>query len=311
MDDPPAPEFDPLRPPRRAVTVDVVVLTVIADRLLVVLDPRGAAPEDPFPGRLSLPGTFMGDEEQLLETALRVLHDKVGLTVPPDRLSRVGVYDRPDRDPRMRTISVAFSVFIAEHDQLEVLTGLARAGSLHDLDAVLDDPALPIAFDHRDILVDAREHACVLLEETNAALEFLPPVFTISQLREIYEVVWRTELNPGNFIKRVTRLDGFIEEHLAEDLSSVRFAGSPTTVDADWILYRNQSPLERGIMSSPAGPPTDEQRPLLARSESRSGPSKGRPPRHFVAGGSRRLQPTLRRPGSYFSRPSSQETRPD
>jgi len=294
--------FDPLDPPKRAITADVVVLTVVDGNLWVVLQRRGDGADEPFPGRLSLPGTFVGDEEELLETAQRVLRDKVGLTVDARQLSRSGVYDLPDRDPRMRTISVAFVVLIAEHDHRTFIDTARDHGQLYQVSKLIDggedsqiiDQREPMAFDHVDILTEAREHVRVLLEETDAALDLLPPVFTLTQLREIYDAVWDASLNPGNFIKRVTRIDGFIEQVSPDGISEAEFPSSPIESDAAWMVYESVPSFNSVSTSDHAGSGAPSRR-------------LGRPPRHFRSAGSAKLHPPLRRPGSYFSRPTSQE----
>jgi len=293
--------FDPLNPPKRAITADVVVFTVVDGNLWVVLQRRGNGADEPFPGRLSLPGAFVGDDEELLETAQRVLRDKVGLAVDARRLTRSGVHDLPDRDPRMRTISVAFVVLIAEHDHRTFIDSARNRGQLHQVSKLIDDDEVSqiieqkeaLAFDHLDILTEALEHTRVLLEETDAALDLLPPVFTLTQLREIYDAVWDTELNPGNFIKRVTRVEGFIEQVEPDGSSHTGFPSSPLESDANWVVYESVPELN---VESASGAIV------------RSSPSRrlGRPPRHFRSAGSAKLHPPLRRPGSYFSRPTSQ-----
>lgn len=292
--------FDPLDPPKRAITADVVVFTVVDGNLWVILQRRGNGAGEPFPGQLSLPGTFVGDEEELLETAQRVLRDKVGLTVDAGQLTRSGVHDLPDRDPRMRTISVAFVVFIAEHNHREFIARAKNQGQLYLvsnlIDAVEVSPSMdqrePMAFDHLDILTEAREHARVLLEETDAALDLLPPVFTLTQLREIYDAVWDTELNPGNFIKRVTRIEGFIEQLPPGETTNAGFPSAPIESDAAWVVFESV-PGPNFEPGSDSASQTSLSRPL------------GRPPRHFRSAGSPKLHPPLRRPGSYFSRPTS------
>ena len=55
------------------------------------------------------------------------------------------------------------------------------------------------------------ERARAKLEYTNLATAFLDDEFTIAELRDVYEVVWGHPLDPGNFHRKVTRTDGFVE----------------------------------------------------------------------------------------------------
>ena len=68
-----------------------------------------------------------------------------------------------------------------------------------------------MAFDHKRILADAVERTRAKLEYTNFATAFLDEEFTIAQLRDVYEVVWGHALDAGNFHRKVTRTEAFVE----------------------------------------------------------------------------------------------------
>jgi 8-oxo-dGTP diphosphatase len=68
-----------------------------------------------------------------------------------------------------------------------------------------------LAFDHKRILSDAVERTRAKLEYTNLATAFLGEEFTIAQLRQVYEVIWGHPLDAGNFHRKVTRTEGFVE----------------------------------------------------------------------------------------------------
>ena len=126
--------------PRPAVTTDIVVLR--GDEILLIR--RAHAP---FEGSWALPGGFLDEDETLEACAARELMEETGVTSGALRL--VGTYSEPDRDPRGRTVSVAFATHVAADTE-------AKAG--HDAGEVgwfaLD--ALPdLAFDHDRIIKDA------------------------------------------------------------------------------------------------------------------------------------------------------------
>ena len=54
------------------------------------------------------------------------------------------------------------------------------------------------------------------LEYTALAAKFCPPEFTISQLRRVYEAVWSTHLDPGNFQRNVKESGAFEKQGTAE-----------------------------------------------------------------------------------------------
>ena len=69
-----------------------------------------------------------------------------------------------------------------------------------------------MAFDHHELLVDAVERARAKLEYSSIAASFCGDVFTIGELRRVYERIWGVELDPANFARKVLSVDGFLEE---------------------------------------------------------------------------------------------------
>jgi 8-oxo-dGTP diphosphatase len=117
----------------------------------VVVDPdRGVLmvqrKNPPYKGYLALPGGFVEIGETVEQAARRELAEETGMKAT--KLSLVGVYSKPDRDPRGHVCSVAFLARVepaeAEAgDDAEVVTWIKN----------IDD--VEIAFDHREIITDA------------------------------------------------------------------------------------------------------------------------------------------------------------
>ena len=129
--------------PRPAVTADCVVFTK-EDTPKVLLIQRG---DDPFKGCWAFPGGFMNMDETTEQCAIRELEEETGLKV--EHIQQIGAYSKVDRDPRGRTVTVAYLAIV---DSPEVVKGqddaaLAEWWSLSSLP--------PLAFDHNDILKDA------------------------------------------------------------------------------------------------------------------------------------------------------------
>jgi len=194
--------YDPRGFPPVAVTVDLVVLTIRADNLEVLLVRRG---EEPFAGRLALPGGFVRPDESLSEAAARELAEETTLTVGAAHLEQLASYGDPQRDPRMRVVTVAYLALAPEMPLPRAGTDAADARWVPIRD-VLDRDAL--AFDHKRILADGVERARAKLEYTPLAAAFCPPEFTIGQLRRVYEIVWGTRLDPRNFHRKATGTAG-------------------------------------------------------------------------------------------------------
>ena len=192
--------------PPVAVTVDLVVLTVRQERFQVLTIRRG---EEPFRASWALPGGFLRPDEDLEAAAGRELQEETSLPSDQVHLEQLATYGAPDRDPRMRTVTVAY---LALAPDLPTPTGGTDAADAQwrPVAEVLDEGDL--AFDHMRILREGVERARAKLEYTPLAAAFCPPEFTISELRRVYEVVWGAELDPRNFHRKVTKTEGFVQE---------------------------------------------------------------------------------------------------
>ena len=197
-------DYNPGDYPPFAVTVDVAVFTIRDDALLVLLIERG---EEPFLGALALPGGFVKPDEDLDQAAARELAEETGLRAGSWHLEQLGSYGAPDRDPRMRVVTVAYWAICTD---LPVLRGGgdAVAAALTPVEQI-ERGVVRLAFDHERIVRDAVERTRSKLEYTALAAKFCPPEFTIGQLRRVYEAVWNTRLDPGNFQRNVQESGAF------------------------------------------------------------------------------------------------------
>ena len=194
--------YDPAAYPSVAVSVDVVALTIRDGRLCVLLVERG---EHPFAGRRALPGGFVR-AETLDAAALRELGEETGLgTLSRVHLEQLRTYGDPERDPRMRVISVAYLAFAPELPDPRSGSDAAAA------DWVPIEQASGLAFDHDAIVADGLERARAKLEYTPLATAFVGSEFTIGELRQVYAAVWGEDLHAGNFHRKVLSVPGFVE----------------------------------------------------------------------------------------------------
>ncbi|MDQ1071769.1 NUDIX hydrolase [Streptomyces canus] len=199
-----------------AVTVDLAVLTVAEGALHALLVERG---QEPYAGHWALPGGFVHPDESAEAAARRELAEETGLSdVSGPHLEQLRTYSEPDRDPRMRVVSVAFAALLPDPppDTVRGYPHLAPLKPHGDSDAaearwVPYDKAGPLAFDHDRILADAHELVGAKLEYTCLATAFCPPEFTLGELQQVYEAVWGTTLDRPNFRRKVLATPGFVE----------------------------------------------------------------------------------------------------
>jgi 8-oxo-dGTP diphosphatase len=177
--------------PHPAVTVDACLFTILESRMSLLLIRRGI---EPFRDCWALPGGFVQIDEDLATAAKRELEEETGAT--GFYLEQLQTFGAVDRDPRERVISVAyFALAPADHIALSADTDASAA-------AWFAVEALPeLAFDHDEIVQTAITRVREKIQLSSIAFAFLPPKFTISDAREVYESVHGESIDKRNFQK--------------------------------------------------------------------------------------------------------------
>ena len=129
--------------PRPAVTADCVVFTKEADAKVLLIQ-RG---DEPYKDCWAFPGGFMNMDETTEQCAIRELEEETGMKVTG--LHQIGAYSKVDRDPRGRTVTVAYLVVIDKPLPVIGQDDAAQA-KWWPLSSI---PQL--AFDHAEIMADA------------------------------------------------------------------------------------------------------------------------------------------------------------
>ena len=231
--------YDPHDFPPFAVTVDVVVLTIVEGRLHVLLVQRGVPP---FEGMWAIPGGFKRPEESLDDAAQRELLEETG--VDGARLLRqFGAYGDPERDPRMNVVTIAYLAVLRE---VQGVTGGtdAAAAELVPVSRIVNG-RIELAFDHRRILRDAVERVRTDLGLTGIATAFVGPTFTLAELRAVYEEVWGVELDPANFRRSVLAEEGWVIP-IGRRAQPGATGGKPAELYRAGRMWRHGAPIRRG-----------------------------------------------------------------
>lgn len=129
--------------PRPAVTADCIVMTRDDDPKVLLIE-RG---HEPFKGCWAFPGGFMNMDETTKQCAIRELEEETGLKVKD--IQQLGAYSKVDRDPRGRTITVAYLAFVDKPLPVKGQDDAAKAQWF----SIKNLPKL--AFDHEEIMRDA------------------------------------------------------------------------------------------------------------------------------------------------------------
>ena len=86
-------------------------------------------------------------DETTEQCAIRELEEETGLRI--DKVQQIGAYSKVDRDPRGRTISVAYLAIVDDPLEARGQDDAAKAEWFY-----VDDLP-PLAFDHEEIMADA------------------------------------------------------------------------------------------------------------------------------------------------------------
>lgn len=221
---------------RPSVTVDIMVLRVTPDfeRLQVLLIQRK---NHPFIEQWALPGGFISMNESAYEAALRELEEETD--IKNVYLEQVYTMSRPDRDPRMRVIDIAYMALlpfgtkvkpVAGDDAKEALwfdilftnerlflenkeKGIAMEYNLekHDflngvvtvkgfIPHLVSEEAL--AFDHSEIITEGLMRIRNKVMYSDIAFNLVQKQFTLPDLQKVYELILGKQLFKKNFRKK-------------------------------------------------------------------------------------------------------------
>lgn len=182
---------------RPSVTTDILIFAIDNGKLRILLIKRK---QWPFEGKWAIPGGFVQINESLEAAALRELEEETG--VKDVYLEQLKSFGDPDRDPRMRVITVSYFALLPS---TQINVQAASDAEEAKWFSVEDVPEL--AFDHAKILEYALERLRGKVRYTNIVFALMPETFPLSQLQQTYESVLGHKLDKRNFRKRLLSLN--------------------------------------------------------------------------------------------------------
>lgn len=170
---------------RSACTVDVVVVTP-QSRHLAVLGLRG--PRSRATVGATIPWAAVRPGEDLRETARRVARAQVG--ADPAWMEQVGAFGGGTRHPSRSELSVCYVTVVSS-----VASQRVRPPA-----SWLDGDAVPVLPARQRAMVEAAL-ASIRLRMDSAPIPFrlLPPLFTLSELQQVYELLLTRQLHKASF----------------------------------------------------------------------------------------------------------------
>ena len=196
------------------LSVDCAVIGFNSGRLEVLLIRRTGEEGGQEFHDMKLPGSLILDNEELDDAARRVLAELTGLkNVSLNQFHTFGSINRT-KDPKdvhwlenaqkqhvRRIVTVAYIALVK--------IGRTTAKPMEGTEALwVPVDAIPsLAFDHNEIIAAAlaylRNRA---YEDPSHLYSLLPRKFTVTQLRNLSEVIFGTRLDPANFYKKMVQL---------------------------------------------------------------------------------------------------------
>ena len=222
-----------------SLNVSIAAFTITGNNLEILLAQRN---QGPFRDAWELLSSPIHHEESPDTTVLRKLEAATRRSIPITHLEQLATYGAPERDPRVRTISIAYLAVIPNFRKFKTtdLEINIEAISISEIKR----GNIKFAFDHETIVNDAIQRIQSKLEYTNVATYFFEDSFTLSQLRNVYEATWDTSVTPGNFQRKILQQEGFLKP-LGKKLSGDNKSGRPADLFVPGPEENLSPPLKR------------------------------------------------------------------
>lgn len=177
---------------RILVAVDCIIFGFDGKDLKVLLIQRGFEPEK---NKWSLMGGFLEANENLDEAANRILKQLTGLE--DIYMEQIHAFSKVDRDVAERAVSVSYFALI------DIARYEKQISYDYHAEWFLINEKPNLIFDHDEMVELARKQLQFKAAIQPILFELLPENFTISQLQNLYEGVYKTTFDKRNFIRKL------------------------------------------------------------------------------------------------------------
>ena len=178
------------------LTVDVVLFTIKNDSLKILLLKRE---NPPFENTWALPGGIVDiDKDNSTEdTANRKVKDKTG--VIPSYIEQLTTFSSNDRDPRGWSASIAY-IGLMPYEEEKNESNNQQETLWIDLEKLEDYQ--PLAFDHEEIIHQARMRLKQKALYSMLPVFCLPKEFTLTQYHKLIEIILEKPIQKKTLYRR-------------------------------------------------------------------------------------------------------------
>ncbi|MDR0422718.1 MAG: NUDIX domain-containing protein [Proteiniphilum sp.] len=208
------------------VSVDCVIFGFDGEKLKILLIERTISEEEGYYSDKKLPGSIIYQDEDLDTAAIRVLNELTGLKNiflhqfrsfgDPKRSSNPRDRNWLEKTTKMkvgRIVTVGYLALIKISRKI-IFESENTAARWYDVKSLAD---MKLAFDHNEIAREALKHIRHQMTlQPYMLFELLPRKFTMTQLRNLYDLVLETKSDVRNFQKKMLLVYGL------EQLDEVR-----------------------------------------------------------------------------------------
>jgi ADP-ribose pyrophosphatase YjhB (NUDIX family) len=198
---------------RSLVAVDCIVFGFDGQHLKILLIHRGFQPEK---GKWSLMGGFVQPAESSDEAANRILTVLTGLEGV--YLEQLHTFSNPNRDPIERTFSITYFALIDINRYQQQLNDQYHA------EWFLLNEMPDLIFDHSEMVTIARNKLKYRAAMHPILFELLPDRFTIPLLQSLFEDVFDTTFDKGNFSRKISSTGMLLRQKEKDKLGSKKGA---------------------------------------------------------------------------------------
>lgn len=194
--------------------------------------------DEPFKNFWALPEILLREDESAHEASLRLIKEKIGLSLSDVHAEQLATFTAPDRNPDFRALSLSYMIFLPKYVNLVPGSGAIEAEwftlekiknnyfglkkgdlffkTLAENEYVTElDSQKRLAFDHNWILTVACHRIVNKLNYQPTILLTLGSSFTLKTARHVYGIFGQDETDNSNFLqnnKKIFELVGEVDK---------------------------------------------------------------------------------------------------
>ena len=183
----------------QGIHVVCVLFTVKDGNVKILLAKRS---NKPYVDTWMLPSGAAYNNEDCETAMSRELLEKTGISGV--YLEQFHVFSNPKRSPLMRMIAVCY-IGIIDSDKLKITKKTEKTQDVEWFN--LEEVPTELAYDHKEILLEAIEYIKKKIMRTNIVKTLLPEYFTLPELQKVYEAILNKKFDRRNFRKKFLKLN--------------------------------------------------------------------------------------------------------